>query len=390
MTRRLFVIGLAVMTTALGLLLLWQFRVVIVYVLGSLALAAAVRPLMKRLTGRSRVGRLVLVFLFLLLLGGGGFLLALSVEAAAGEIQRLGSEVSVQDEWQLPNWLAGTPFQTVVDERLPAPSALFAAITGDQGQLVLPTLLGFTQSIIGLISAVLIILFLSVYWSIDQVHFERLWLSLLPSGRRTQVRDIWRTVEPEIGAYIRNEVVQSLLAGLLLGVGYLVLGSPYPALLGLLSGLALLIPIVGPVLSVIMAMVIGLLTSVQLSLVTALYAIIVLLALKMWGEPRFYKHRHTNPILTVVILIALADAFGFIGIIVAPPVSVACQILWNRLVSNRAVLGQADQISDLKKRQIQVWQTIQTMEEEPPPLVTSSLERLTDLLERAEPTLNSA
>lgn len=390
MTRRLFVIGLAVMTTALGLLLLWQFRVVIVYVLFSLALAAAVRPLMKRLTGRSRVGRLVLVFLFLLLLGGGGFLLALSVEAAAGEIQRLGSEVSVQDEWQLPNWLAGTPFQTVVDERLPAPSALFAAITGDQGQLVLPTLLGFTQSIIGLISAVLIILFLSVYWSIDQVHFERLWLSLLPSGRRTQVRDIWRTVEPEIGAYIRNEVVQSLLAGLLLGVGYLVLGSPYPALLGLLSGLALLIPIVGPVLSVIMAMVIGLLTSVQLSLVTALYAIIVLLALKMWVEPRFYKHRHTNPILTVVILIALADAFGFIGIIVAPPVSVACQILWNRLVSNRAVLGQADQISDLKKRQIQVWQTIQTMEEEPPPLVTSSLERLTDLLERAEPTLNSA
>lgn len=390
MTRRLFVIGLAVMTTALGLLLLWQFRVVIVYVLFSLALAAAVRPLMKRLTGRSRVGRLVLVFLFLLLLGGGGFLLALSVEAAAGEIQRLGSEVSVQDEWQLPNWLAGTPFQTVVDERLPAPSALFAAITGDQGQLVLPTLLGFTQSIIGLISAVLIILFLSVYWSIDQVHFERLWLSLLPSGRRTQVRDIWRTVEPEIGAYIRNEVVQSLLAGLLLGVGYLVLGSPYPALLGLLSGLALLIPIVGPVLSVIMAMVIGLLTSVQLSLVTALYAIIVLLALKMWGEPRFYKHRHTNPILTVVILIALADAFGFIGIIVAPPVSAACQILWNRLVSNRAVLGQADQISDLKKRQIQVWQTIQTMEEEPPPLVTSSLERLTDLLERAEPTLNSA
>lgn len=390
MTRRLFVIGLAVMTTALGLLLLWQFRVVIVYVLFSLALAAAVRPLMKRLTGRSRVGRLVLVFLFLLLLGGGGFLLALSVEAAAGEIQRLGSEVSVQDKWQLPNWLAGTPFQTVVDERLPAPSALFAAITGDQGQLVLPTLLGFTQSIIGLISAVLIILFLSVYWSIDQVHFERLWLSLLPSGRRTQVRDIWRTVEPEIGAYIRNEVVQSLLAGLLLGVGYLVLGSPYPALLGLLSGLALLIPIVGPVLSVIMAMVIGLLTSVQLSLVTALYAIIVLLALKMWGEPRFYKHRHTNPILTVVILIALADAFGFIGIIVAPPVSVACQILWNRLVSNRAVLGQADQISDLKKRQIQVWQTIQTMEEEPPPLVTSSLERLTDLLERAEPTLNSA
>ena len=37
-----------------------------------------------------------------------------------------------------------------------------------------------------------------------------------------------------------------------------------------------------------------------------------------------------------VLLIALADAFGFVGIIVAPPLSIVCQILWSRLVSHRA------------------------------------------------------
>lgn len=386
MTRRLLLIGMAVMVTALSLLLLWQFRLVIVYVLFSLALAAAARPLVKRLAGHGRVRRLSLILLYLLVLGGFGLLLALSVEAAAGETQQLAGALAKQDEWQSPGWLAGTSLQELLDEQLPSPSALFTAITGDEGQLVLPTLMGFTQGIISLISAALVILFLSVYWSIDQIHFERLWLSLLPPNRRAQVRDIWRTVEPELGAYIRNEAVQSLLAGLLLGLGYWALGSPYPVLLALIAALSLLIPIVGSVLVVVVAAVVGLLTSVQLSLFSALYAIAVLVALKQWVEPRLFKRRHTNPILTVVILLALADAFGFIGIIVAPPLSAACQILWNRLVSHRAAVGLADRISDLKERQAGVRATIETMEE-PPPLLTSSLERLTRLLEQAEPTL---
>ena len=104
--------------------------------------------------------------------------------------------------------------------RLPPPSQLFEAVTGDQGQLVLPAILGFTQGMGGVVSGAIVILFLSLYWSINQILFERLWLSLLPSGQRKQARDIWRTIESDIGAYVRSQGVQSLLAGLLLGLGY--------------------------------------------------------------------------------------------------------------------------------------------------------------------------
>ncbi len=386
MTRQLLIIGLAVMVTALGLLLAWQFRQVLVYVLFSLALAAAVRPLVSRLSGRSRMRRLSLILLALFVLFAFGTLVAWSVTAATGEIQRLGNQLSVQDAWQQPEWLAGTSVQQLLDERVPSPNALFAALTGEEGQLVLPTLLGFTQNIISTISAALVILFLSVYWSIDRVHFERLWLSLLPAGQRAQVRDIWRTVEPEVGAYIRNEAIQSLLAGLLLGLGYWVLGLPSPNLLALMAALALLVPMVGSVLIVVIVLLVGLLTSVQLSLLSVLYTLAILVALKLWVEPRLFNRGHYNPILTVVILIALADAFGFVGIIVAPPVAATCQILWTRLVSNRATAGPADRISDLRERQAQVMTTVQAMDE-PPPLITSCLGRLTNLLDQAEPVL---
>jgi hypothetical protein len=126
---------------------------------------------------------------------------------------------------------------------------------------------------------------------------------------------------------------------------------------------------------------------VQLGLLTALYALVVLIALGVWVKPRLFNRNWDNPILTVVLLIALADAFGLIGIIVAPPLSVVCQILWSRLVSRRAVSGAAAQVSDLKERQALAWAAIKAMDEPPLPLVTSSMERLTRLIEKAEPVL---
>ena len=389
MTKQLVGFGTAVMTTLLALVVLWQFRIVVVYLLISLTLTAALRPLVNHLAGRGFVVRQAWVLIYMVALGSFGFILFLTGENAISEIQQLAHTVSVQDAWRLPIWLKDSAFQQALVAQLPPPSRLFEAVTGDQGQLVLPAILGFTQGIGSIVSGVFIILFLSIYWSINQIHFERLWLSLLPSGQRKQTRDIWRTVEPDIGAYIRGEVIQSLLAGLLLGLGFWLLGSPYPALLALAGALACLIPVVGAALVVIPVLLVGLLTSVQLSLFTALYALVVLTALGVWVKPRLFNRRWDNPILTVVLLIALADAFGLVGIIVAPPLSVVCQILWNRLVSHRAVSGAAIQVSDLKDRQARLWDTIRSMDGPPLALVTSSMERLTHLIEKAEPILQA-
>ena len=81
MNKQLVVIGTAVMTTLLALLMLWQFRMVVVYVLISLALAAMVRPLVKGLTSRGLVVRLALILLFLVATAGFGFL----IFAASGQ-----------------------------------------------------------------------------------------------------------------------------------------------------------------------------------------------------------------------------------------------------------------------------------------------------------------
>ncbi len=382
--------GTAVMVTLLALAVLWQFRIVVVYVLVSLALAAAVRPLVKRLEGRRFVVRGAWILLYLVALAGFGYLVFRTGEAAIREIRLLAQTVSVRDEWTLPMWLEGCSFQRTLVARLPPPSALLEAVTGDQGELVLPAMLGFSQGIGGVVSAVIVIPFLSIYWGISQVHFERLWLSLLPSGQRKQARGIWRIVEPDVGAYLRSQAIQSLLAGLLLGLGYWLLGSPYPALLALAGALACLIPVVGVAIALIPPLSVGLLTSVQLSLFTGLYALVALIALELWVKPRLSSRRWHSPLLTIALLIALADAFGIVGIIVAPPISVVCQILWHRLVSDRPASGAAAQVSDLVERQEKVRTIIAGMDEPPPPVVASTMERLAQLIAEAEPFLQAA
>jgi hypothetical protein len=171
---------------------------------------------------------------------------------------------------------------------------------------------------------------------------------------------------------------------------YWLLGSPYPTLLALTGALFWLIPVMGALLAMILPLLLGMLTNVQLGLFTVLYTLIVLIALEVWVEPRLFRRKWDNPILTLVIILAMADAFGFVGIIIAPPISAVCQILWNLLISHRVGAGAAVDVSDLKERQARVWDIIKAMDESPMAMVTNSMERLSGLIEKAEPILQAA
>src|SRR6266498_2974787 len=334
MTKQLVIIGTAVMTTLLAVVGLWQFRIVVIYVLISLVLAATFRPLSESESRRNLGTRLLLSLQYLIGLLISVFLIFLVCRFLIGDFQQLAEKLSVQSIWTLPPWLAGGWLQQTLVKWVPTPDKLFAAITS-QRQLIFPTIFGITQGIGSILSGFIVIVFMSTYWSINQNHFERLWLSLLPAEQRKHARYIWRTIEHDLGAYTRSEIIQSVLAILLLGLGYWILGSPYPTLLAITGAIAWLVPLVGAVLAILLPFLLGLLTSPQFSLLTVLYTLVVLAALQVWIEPRLFKLKLDNPILTFVILLAMADAFGLIGIIVSPPVSVICQILWRLLVSDR-------------------------------------------------------
>ena len=77
MTRQVVIIATAVMTTLLALVALWQFRVVVIYVLISLVLAATIRPIARSESRRNFVTRLLMILLYVVSIGIFGVLLFL-------------------------------------------------------------------------------------------------------------------------------------------------------------------------------------------------------------------------------------------------------------------------------------------------------------------------
>lgn len=389
MTRQLIRVGTAIMTTLLALAVLWQLRIVLVYVLISLTLAATLRPAAKYLVRQSGLARPAWTMVYFLALGAFGFLIYQGGKAVAEEMQQLTTVVSTQEVWKLPLWLEGTPFRQGLVFQLP-PNKLFESIIGEQGQFVFPVMLGFTQRIAGFLSSVLIVTFMCIYWTLNQSHFERLWLSLLPTDQRKVARDVWRTIEPELGAYIRSELIQIILAALMLGIGYQLLGAPYPVLLALGGALAWLIPVLGGALALVPPLLVGLLTGAQVSMIAFLYTLVILMTLQLWVEPHLFNRKWSNPILTLTIIVIMANAFGLPGILLAPPISVVCQILWHSLMVREPLTARpAIQISDLRQRQEKIRESLSEVDETSLMLVTSHMERLTLLIDKAEPVLHS-
>src|SRR5512145_2674026 len=130
MTKQLVVIGTAVMTTLLALVALWQFRIVVIYFLISLALAATVRPIVMGKSKRSVVTRLLWILLYLVSLGIFGMLIMLVGRLLVANIQDLVQQISIQTTWMLPPWLDGGLFKPALERWLPPPNKLFEAIIG--------------------------------------------------------------------------------------------------------------------------------------------------------------------------------------------------------------------------------------------------------------------
>jgi predicted PurR-regulated permease PerM len=386
MTKRILIIAIGVMSTLLALATLWQFRTVVIYVLIALLIASAFRRAPGNSTLRPRLVRIQLVITYVGSIGLLSLLVLLAGRFLINDFQQLVESITEQSTWLLPAWLEGSSVERAISERLPTPNQLLATFT-TQRDLVLSTLVGFTQGIGDVLSGLLVALFLSVYWSLNQNHFERLWLSLLPAELRKQARHISRAIEYELGAYTRSEVIQSALAVILLAPGYLLLGSPYPALLAVTGGLARLVPVIGSTLALVLPFLLGSLTSTPLGIASVVYTALVLLALQIWVEPRLFKPRQDNPVLTFMILLAMADVFGLLGIVAAPPLSIICQSLWRLLVSERST-DTGSQVIDLRGRYSRLQTTIDEMAGVTPPLVLSSMERLNELIEKAEPILD--
>jgi predicted PurR-regulated permease PerM len=352
-----------VLTTLTVLVLLWQFGISIVLFLLSLAVAAALRPVINSITGRNVPKRLALGIVYFLLIAAILSSLLLISQPFFDELQRAADDFVANYDRAKADWpLHGTLFQQTLAKQLPPSAEFYQALTSQGGIPVLTGVFGLAQNFFSILGRIAIIIVLSLYWSTDQFRFERLGLSLIPEEHHPKALHVWRSVETGVGAYLRSEIVQSVLAGLLLWLAYSMMGIRYPSLLAGWGAIARLIPWFGAVIAVLPALVIGIGASPSVGLLATLYTFAILLILELVIEPRFFPRSKYSSLLIVLFVVALAGAFGFIGVVLAPPLAVSVQVLFQHLYPFTAPAfstEMSEQVISIKERLLQLKRRIQ-------------------------------
>lgn len=337
--KRVIWFTFVILTTLAVFILLWQFSIAIVLFVLSLAVAAAVGPAIQYWTEHHFPRSVALGLVYSLAIGFVVLIIAGIGPSLFHDIQKVTEDFVTSYDRIIMEWpRGGSLFQQAIAEQLPPTNELFNALTSKEGFSAVMGVLGVAQNLFTVFGRIAIVFILSIYWSADQLRFERLGLSLFSQEYHSKVKNIWLSMEAGVGAYLRSEFVQSILAGCVLGIGYWLMGVRYPTLLAIWVAIARVIPWFGALIAVILPLLVAIGISPGLGVWVAGYTVFVLILMKLVIEPRFFRRSRYNSLLIIVFVIALAEVFGVIGVMLAPPLAVAVQILFHQLFPPRSEL----------------------------------------------------
>ena len=113
------------------------------------------------------------------------------------------------------------------------------------------------------------------FWLVEHARLQRYSLAFLPADRRAGARNAWNEIETRLGLWVRGQLILMGSMGVATGVAYTLLGLPGALLLGLIAALTEAIPIVGPLLGAIPAILVAATVSPELALVVALIYVVL-------------------------------------------------------------------------------------------------------------------
>jgi predicted PurR-regulated permease PerM len=193
-----------------------------------------------------------------------------------------------------------------------------------------------------------LVIIVSVYLFLAYWPEMRDWLmGLAPASAQADVQLLYRQVRGVWMAYLRGQLLLMLVVGVIFAIAWTILGIPGAFVLGVLAGLFTLVPDIGPIFAVALAMGVALLegsTWIPLPnvwvMVIVFLVYFVLINLKnMWLRP-FIMGRsvHMNEGVIFVAILVATILYGILGALLVVPVLASAVIVVNYLL--KQILGE--------------------------------------------------
>ena len=323
------------LTLLAGVALLWVVWQVISPILHTLVLFGLAAVLAFALSGpvdmlTPRIGNRLLAILAVYLLVGivvvGGIILLAGpfvrqASDLASALPQYASDLQARAP-EVQTTLGQYGIQTDLDEL----KAEAASAVEKGGTDVLKNLVGTLAEVGGIILDIVLALVISLYLLVDGPRIGKRSLAIIPTQHRAKALFLQDNTSRVLGGYLRGQLTLALIIGVLTGVGTALLGLPYAVVLGVLAGLFELVPMFGPILSVVPAVLVALFMPFPTVVWVVLFFLVIQQVENNVLAPRISGHAvGLHPIGAMFALLAGFQLAGLLGGLFAVPLA---GVLW--------------------------------------------------------------
>jgi predicted PurR-regulated permease PerM len=182
------------------------------------------------------------------------------------------------------------------------------------------------------VAALATLLTLVFFWLVEHARLQRYILAFLPAEQRPGARVAWNDIETRLGLWVRGQLILMVSIGVATGIAYTLLGLPGALLLALIAGLSEAIPIVGPLIGAVPAILVAATVSPELAVVVAGIYLVVQFVEGSVLVPMVMRNTiGISPLLVFVSLLVGAAIGGAVGAFLAVPVAASLEIVLSRL-----------------------------------------------------------
>jgi len=322
---------------------LFLLRDLVLITLAAVFIASAIEPAVK-FFARYKVGRVLSVVVVYLVVAGiiaGIFSLFLPIF-----LEETSDFLS-----NLPSYIPGTE-SPAVDSVSNLVSGSSEVVSNISNRIALPELVneirtalssvksGFWQTvatIFGNVASFILIMVLSFYLAVQEDGVTSFLKVISPIKHKNYVISLWRRSQEKIGLWIQGQLLLCLLVGVLVYLCLMIFQVPHALAFGVLAAVLELIPIFGPIIAAIPAVISAFSES---GLPLGLTVVGIYLLIQQFENHLFYplvvkKIVGIPPLIVILALIAGWQLAGFWGILLSIPVGVALMEYFNDLQRER-------------------------------------------------------
>ena len=164
--------------------------------------------------------------------------------------------------------------------------------------------------------------------SLDWENIKRRFYSLFTGKTKDEMESLIEEVEANIGHWVKGQLSLMIVVGIASFLGLMLLGVNYPLALGLVAGLFEIVPVLGPVLTAVLAAAVGFAESpIKGFAAVGLFILIQQLENNFLVPKVMQKVSGFSPLVILLALLIGSNFFGIVGAVIAIPITMVLVVI---------------------------------------------------------------